>query len=364
MEHDNKKTPLYEVHKNAGGKIVDFHGWLLPIQYSSILQEHEAVRTRAGLFDVSHMGELEVSGEDSLEFLQRMLVNDIAVKHGRAVYSPMCYPDGGTVDDLIVYQQTETKYLLVVNAANTDKDFQWLEQNRSGRVNVINRSEEFAQLALQGPKAVDILRELMKEDPGQLGKFRYIDEADVGGIKVMLSRTGYTGEDGFELYCRPEDAVALWSMLLEKGKGSGLVPAGLGARDTLRMEAALPLYGQELSENISPVMAGLQRFIKPDKGEFTGRDPLVAQLKGELTSRIVGFEMVDRAVPRTGYEIHCCGRKVGHVTSGGFFPSLKKNMGMALVEDCCADEEGTIQVQVRGALCSARIVKLPFYSRR
>jgi aminomethyltransferase len=364
MEHDNKKTPLYEMHKNAGGKIVDFHGWLLPIQYSSILKEHEAVRNDAGLFDVSHMGELEVSGEDALEFLQKMLVNDVAVKYGRAVYSPMCYPDGGTVDDLIVYKQTDTKYLLVVNAANTIKDFQWLEQNITGRVNIINRSDEFALLALQGPKAVDILRGLMGDDPAQLGKFRYIEDADVGGIKVMLSRTGYTGEDGFELYCRPEDAAALWSMLLEKGSDSGLIPAGLGARDTLRMEAGLPLYGQELSESISPVMAGLKRFIKPDKGEFIGRDPLVAQLQGEVTSRLIGFEMIDRAVPRTGYEIHCCGRKIGHVTSGGYFPSLKKNMGMALVEDCCTPDEGTIQVQVRGALCSAGIVKLPFYSRK
>lgn len=364
MENEVQKTPLYEAHLAAGGKIVDFHGWLLPIQYSSILKEHEAVRTRAGLFDVSHMGEVEISGEDALEFLQRMLVNNIAAKPGKAVYSPMCYPDGGTVDDLIVYKQTDTKYLLVVNASNTEKDYQWLEQNKTGRVTVLNRSAEMAQLALQGPKAVEILRQLMTEDPGQIGTFRYAEEVMVGDVTVMLSRTGYTGEDGFELYCDQSDANKLWSMLLDKGESFGLVPVGLGARDTLRLEAALPLYGQELSENITPVMAGLKRFIKPEKGEFIGREPLVAQLQGEMNSKIIGFEMIDRAIPRTDYEVHCCGRKVGKVTSGGYFPTEKKNMGLALVENCCIAEGSEIQVQVRGALYSAKVVKLPFYSRK
>lgn len=363
MEHEHQKTPLYQTHVTARGKIVDFHGWLLPIQYSGILHEHEVVRTCAGLFDVSHMGEVEVSGEDAFEFLQRMLVNDIAVAPGKAVYSPMCYPDGGTVDDLIVYKQTDTRYLLVVNAANTDKDFQWLEQNKAGRVNVVNRSAEFAQLALQGPKAVEILQHLMTDDLEKLRMFRYVNDAMVADIKVMLSRTGYTGEDGFELYCRPEDACRLWDMLLETGSPEGLEPVGLGARDTLRLEAALPLYGQELTENISPVMAGLRRFIKPDKGEFIGRGPLVEQLQGEMESGIVGFEMVDRAIPRTGYEVHCCDRKIGHVTSGGYFPTVKKNMGLALVKNCCMDEGSEMQVQVRGGLYNARIVKLPFYSR-
>jgi len=363
MEHELQKTPLYDAHVAAHGKIVDFHGWLLPIQYGGILQEHEAVRTGAGLFDVSHMGEVEVSGEDAHEFLQRMLTNDITAAHGKAVYSPMCYPDGGTVDDLIVYKQTDTSYLLVVNAANTDKDFQWLEQNKTGRVSVVNRSAEFAQLALQGPKAAEILRQLMTDEPGGLGTFRYINEAMVGDVKVMLSRTGYTGEDGFELYCRPEDAGRLWDLLLEKGSPYGLVPVGLGARDTLRLEAALPLYGQELSENISPVMAGLRRFVKPDKGHFIGKEPLSAQLDGEISSLIIGFEMVDRAVPRTGYEVHCCGRRIGHVTSGGYFPTAKKNMGLALAENCCTAEGSEIQVQVRGSLYNAKIVKLPFYKR-
>ncbi len=364
MDSEAQKTPLYEEHVAAGAKIVDFHGWLLPLQYSSILQEHEAVRTKAGLFDVSHMGELEVSGEDAYEFLQNLLANDITAKPGKAVYSPMCYPNGGTVDDLIVYKQNDNNYLLVVNAANADKDFQWLQQNRRGHVNVVNRSAEFSQLALQGPKAEEILGQLMRDDSSQLRYFCYENEAKVADISVMLSRTGYTGEDGFELYCRPEDAQKLWSMLLDKGASLGLVPAGLGARDTLRLEAALPLYGQELSEDISPVMAGLQRFIKPQKGEFIGREPLCAQLQGDLKSILVGFEMIDRAIPRSGYEVYCNESKAGQVTSGGYFPTVKKNMGLALIDKSCAEVGNIIEVQVRSKPCRAQIIQLPFYSRR
>jgi aminomethyltransferase len=290
--HEPRKTPLYEAHVAAGGKMVDFHGWLLPVQYAGILKEHECVRTKAGLFDVSHMGEIEVSGEDALDFLQRMLVNDIDAKPGKAVYSPMCYPDGGTVDDLIVYKLKDNDYLLVVNAANSTKDFEWLRGNLSGLVTVTDRSSEFAQLALQGPEAVTILKQLTADDPDSLKYYHYTTEASVGGLKVFLSRSGYTGEDGFEIYCRPEDAVRLWDMLIEKGKPYGLEPAGLGARDTLRLESAMPLYGQELSEVITPVMAGLQRFIKPEKGVFNGRKPLLEQLQGNLERRIIGFEMI------------------------------------------------------------------------
>lgn len=360
------KTPLYEVHVAAGGKIVDFHGWLLPVQYGGILKEHENVRTKAGLFDVSHMGEIEVSGEGALEYLQRMLTNDIDAKPGKAVYSPMCYPDGGTVDDLIVYKLKDNDYLLVVNAANADKDFEWLKDNRKGHVTVINRSKDFAQLALQGPLSVSILRQLTNEDPGRLGYYHYETETTLGGMKVFLSRSGYTGEDGFEIYCRPEEAVRLWDLLIEKGKSFGLEPAGLGARDTLRLEAGMPLYGQELSETITPVMAGLQRFVKPGKGDFNGRSVLAEQLQGSLKSRIVGFEMIDRAVPRNGYEVYRDGQKAGYVTSGGYFPTLRKNMGLALVDTGTGDVDAagdTIEIKVRDALYSARIVDLPFYKR-
>lgn len=358
-----QKTPLYEAHVAAGGKIVDFHGWLLPIQYGGILQEHECVRTAAGLFDVSHMGELEVSGPDSLDFVQSMLTNDIDAKPGKAVYSPMCYPNGGTVDDLIVYRQAVDKYLLVVNASNAVKDYQWLLDNKKGRITIVNRSAEYSQLALQGPKAKDILQQMLTEELGNLRNYHYIDEVSVGDVKVLLSRTGYTGEDGFELYCSPKDAVKLWDMLLDKGRAYGLVPVGLGARDTLRLESAMPLYGQELSENISPVMAELQRFVKPGKGEFTGREALVEQLNDGLKQKLAGFEMQDRAVPRSGYEVHCNGTKAGYVTSGGFFPTLKKNMGLALLDTACTDEGNAIEVKVRDGMYAAKIIKLPGYTR-
>jgi len=360
-----KKTPLYEAHVAAGGKLIDFHGWMLPVQYSSgILQEHESVRTRAGLFDVSHMGELEVSGPDSLYFLQSLLVNDISAKPGKAVYSPMCYPDGGTVDDLIVYKQNDCKYLLVVNASNADKDYQWLLDNKKGQISIINRSEEYSQLALQGPKAKDILQQLVSENLGDLRSFNFIDRVSVRDVNLILSRTGYTGEDGFELYCQPDAANKLWDLLLEKGKEYGLVPVGLGARDTLRLEATLPLYGQELSESISPVMAGLQRFIKPGKGEFIGRGPIVDQLNNGSKQKLAGFEMLDRAIPRTNYEVYCGGENVGYVTSGGYYPTLKKNMGLALINADCANEGNEIEVKVRDGLYTAKIVKLPFYKRQ
>ncbi|HEX2945052.1 MAG TPA: glycine cleavage system aminomethyltransferase GcvT [Clostridia bacterium] len=396
--HEPRKTPLYDEHVAAGGKIVDFHGWLLPVQYGGILKEHECVRSKAGLFDVSHMGELEVSGRDAVDYLQWMLTNDIAAKPGKAVYSPMCYPDGGTVDDLIVYKLNDDKYLLVVNAANIAKDFEWLKENKRGNVTITDRSEDFAQLALQGPESVNILRQLMTDDPDRLKYYHYATDATVGGIKVMLSRSGYTGEDGFEIYCRPEDAARMWELLIEKGGPCGLEPAGLGARDTLRLESAMPLYGQELSEVITPVMAGLQRFVKPEKGDFIGRKPLAEQLSGNPGSRLAGFEMIDRAVPRSGYEVSIGDCKAGYVTSGGFFPTLKKNMGLALIDltsrENAAGKDGgkidigdsagyrgsgaresgdaqaagmaqgnIIRIKVREAMYSARIVELPFYRR-
>jgi len=358
-----QKTPLYDIHVAAGGKIVDFHGWLLPIQYAGILKEHECVRTKAGLFDVSHMGELEVSGEDAYEFLQNLLTNDIDARPGKAVYSPMCYPDGGTVDDLIVYKLKENDYLLVVNASNTEKDYQWLLENKKGRVNIANRSAEFAQLALQGPKSAEILQKLVSEKLSDIRFYNFVNEVEIDNIKVMLSRTGYTGEDGFELYFRPADAGKLWNVLLDAGRDFGLAPAGLGARDTLRLEAAMPLYGQELSPEISPVMAGLQRFVKPEKGEFTGRESLIEQLEGNLNKKLVGFEMIDRAVPRTGYEIYSNGTKAGYVTSGGYFPTLKKNMGLALLDTEYTGEGREIGIKIREGIYGARIVKLPFYRR-
>lgn len=359
------RTPLYEEHIKTGGKMVDFHGWELPVQYGGIIQEHEAVRNAAGLFDVSHMGELLVEGRDAGEFIQGMITNDISnTKDGQAVYSPMCYPDGGTVDDLIVYRRDAGHYFIVVNASNTEKDYRWLLDNRKGQTVIKNVSDQYAQLALQGPESQAILRELTDFSLEDLAFFRFSDEVEVGGVKVLLSRSGYTGEDGFELYAPASDAVRLWRRLMEAGREYGLVPVGLGARDTLRFEAALPLYGQELSEDISPLEAGLGRFVKLDKKDFTGMEPLAGQQKAGVPRRLVGFEMVERGVPRSWYEVCFNGKSIGYVTSGNYSPTLKKNLGMALVETSYAVLDGALDIIIRDRAIKARIIKLPFYNKK
>lgn len=375
-----KQTPLYEAHIKAGAKMVDFHGWALPVQYSGIIEEHERVRSAAGLFDVSHMGEIEVIGSGAGQFLQRLVTNDIsAAKDGQAVYTPMCYPDGGTVDDLLVYRWDAESYLLVVNASNTEKDLEWLKDNLNrspgrtfkqdsgGGVRVTNVSDCYAQLALQGPKAQDILQKLTRTDLNKIRFYHFLESVKVGGIEAAVSRSGYTGEDGFELYAAPDQVAGLWEALLEAGAEDGLIPVGLGARDTLRFEAALPLYGQELSEDISPLEAGLGRFIRLDKEDFIGRQALLEQQSRGLPRALVGFEMVDRGIPRSHYEVQVEGRKVGWVTSGGFAPSLKRNLGMALVDAehvPAAGGEGELDIVIREKPLRAKRVGIPFYSRK
>jgi len=368
-----EKTPLYEAHIKAGGKMVDFHGWLLPVQYGSIIGEHKSVRSRAGLFDVSHMGEIWVSGTDAEEYLQGMLTNDISkISDFQEIYSPMCYSNGGTVDDLIVYRMDQKNFLIIVNASNAQKDFEWLLENRKGEVSVENLSNQYAQLALQGPMAQEILQKLTAQDLNEIKFFHFKCGVDLAGIEALVSRSGYTGEDGFEIYLKPDDAARLWDKLLNTGSSYGLEPAGLGARDTLRFESAMPLYGQELSEKITPLEAGLGRYVKLDKKTFTGRDVLVAQLERGLQRKLVGFELLDRGIPRNGCQVLVGGKKAGYVTSGGFAPSLKKNLGMALVEtaeierlsDVCAAAGGGLQVVIRDKALNAGIVKLPFYNKK
>lgn len=360
------RTPLYQEHVKAGGRMVDFHGWELPVQYEGgIIGEHEAVRKAAGLFDVSHMGELRITGPGAGEFLQGMVTNDISnARDGQAVYTPMCYRDGGTVDDMIICRCNAERYFVVVNASNASKDYRWLLENRNGAVEIADVSGDYAQLALQGPAAQKILQKLTDLKLQDLKFFHFFEEARVGGARLLLSRTGYTGEDGFELYMAPSDAPGLWEQLLEAGREYGLLPAGLGARDTLRMEAALPLYGQELSENITPLEAGLGRFVKLGKSDFVGREALAGQYEAGLGRRLVGFEMLDRGVPRSGYEILKEGARIGHVTSGGFAPALKKNVGMALVEASHAGLGSEIDIVVRDRALKAGIIKLPLYDKK
>lgn len=360
-----KQTPLYDVHCSLGGKIVDFGGWALPIQYTGILEEHQRVRSAAGLFDVSHMGEITVKGPDAACFINNIITNDIlSAKDCQVVYSPMCYPDGGVVDDLLVYKFNNEDYLLVINAANTDKDFEWLKNNLQGNVDIANVSDKYAQLALQGPKAEIILQKLTHAPLKDIKFFHFINNMDLAGIKALVSRTGYTGEDGFEIYVKSEDAESLWEKLLETGKEEGILPVGLGARDTLRFEAALPLYGQEISREISPLEAGLGIFVKLNKDKFIGKDSLVKQKEEGVTRKLAGFEMIDRGVARSHYEVEVNGRNIGFVTTGSFSPSLKKNVGIALLQTEYVQEGTEIDIIIRGKATKAGIVKLPFYTKK
>lgn len=358
------KTPLYDIHCKLGGKLIDFGGWALPVQYSGIIEEHEQVRNAAGLFDVSHMGEITVKGRDAAEFIHGLVINKIiGAKEGQAIYSPMCYEDGGVVDDLLVYKFNEEHFLLVVNASNTDKDFSWIKQNLKGQVSVENVSERYAQLAIQGPKAEQILQKLTETSLADTKFFHFKNEVDIGGIKAIVSRTGYTGEDGFELYISSDNAEELWEKLLDAGKPEGLVPVGLGARDTLRFEAALPLYGHELSPDISPLEAGLGRFVKLEKEYFIGRDALLKQKNEGLKRKLVGFEMIDRGIPRNQHSVQYKGETIGFVTTGGHSPSLKKSIGLALVKDCMQPGE-EFEIIVRNKPLKAKIIDIPFYTKK
>ncbi len=360
------KTPLYETHCRLGGKMVEFAGWVLPVQYTSIIDEHRATRERAGLFDVSHMGEIGVAGPGALEFLQELLPNDIArLEDGGVLYSPLLNEKGGFIDDLLVYRLQPDRYLLVVNAANTERDLDWARTAAGGRSNLVvqDESDRWAQLALQGPRARQVLAKLAREDVDSIGYYRFRPEVEVGPARCLVSRTGYTGEDGFELYCTPQEAPGLWDALLEAGEEEGVVPAGLGARDTLRFEACLPLYGHELDEETTPWEAGLGRFVALEKGiDFIGRDALVA--KQEPGRCLVGFEMLDPGIPRTGYELTVHGRKVGQVTSGTRAPSLGKNLGLGYVPVEMAVPGTRVWVRIRGEDREAVIIPTPFYRRQ
>jgi aminomethyltransferase len=361
-----KKTPLYQKHLDHGGRVVDFSGWALPVQYSGIVEEHKAVREAAGLFDVSHMGEIAVTGPGAAEFVYRLVVNDTSrMKPGKVMYTPMCYETGGVVDDLLVYMKAPDDWLLAVNAANTDKDYEWiLEQSSGSGAEVKNLSDETAQVALQGPKAEAIMKGLTQAPVHELTFYTFMDDVDLGVGKALVSRTGYTGEDGFEIYLPPENAPKLWDRIMELGKDKGLLPAGLGARDTLRFEACLPLYGHELEKDITPLEAGLTFTVKLGKTDFIGRDALAKQKEEGLKRKIVGLEMEDKGVPRHGYEVYADGKAVGTVTSGSFAPSLDAYLAMALV-DVDHSELGThLEIDIRGRKKSARVVKRPFYAPR
>lgn len=362
-----RKTPLFATHLAYGGRLIEFGGWAMPVQYAGIIEEHRAVRQAAGLFDVSHMGEFDVRGRQALDLVQKAVTNDVSgMVDGQIVYSPMCYPSGGVVDDLLVYRLAPDHYFLVVNASNVDKDFSWLSglAGEFDGLELVDRSADFAELALQGPRSLDILRELTAFDPGTLRYYHFRDGVEVAGKRCLVSRTGYTGEDGFEVYCQPGDAVYLWEAMMAAGKKHGLVPAGLGARDTLRFEAAMPLYGHELSAEITPLEAGLGRFVSFTKGDFVGREALLKQKEAGVPRKLVGFEMTERGIPRAGYPLVVDGEERGFVTTGSYSPTLEVNIGLGLLPAELATAGRQIAVRIRGKDCGAVTVKTPFYKRQ
>jgi aminomethyltransferase len=364
---DLKRTPLFPEYKKLGAKTIDFGGWDMPVQFSSIKEEHEATRTAAGLFDVSHMAEVMVEGPESLSFLQKMLTNDISkLEPGKAQYTIMCYENGGTVDDLIVYHLAENKYLLVVNAANRFKDFEWLKEHQEGDVTIEDVSDEYAQLAVQGPRAEEALQTLTDVDLSSIKFFRFRQNVSLEGVKgeALVSRTGYTGEDGFEIYLDADSGADLWQAVLKAGEPLGLKPIGLGARDTLRFEANLALYGQELSEDITPIEAGLNFAVKIKKeGDFIGKEVLKKQKEEGPSRKLVGIEMIDKGIPRTHYDVLDGEEVIGFVTTGTQSPTLGKNVGLALINAEYTTEGTEVTVQVRKRQLKAKVVKTPFYKR-
>lgn len=360
-----RKTSLYNAHLKYGGNVVDYSGWALPVQYEGLTQEHEAVRTQAGLFDVSHMGEVEVTGPQALDFVQYLVTNDIAVLNDNQIaYSFMCYPDGGVVDDLLVYKFSNDHYFLVINAANVQKDVDWINENaKAYDVNVKNLSDDISEVAIQGPNAQKILQKLTDTDLTEIGFFYLKRDVNVAGANCLVSRTGYTGEDGFEIYFDHEHAEELWDKLMEAGKEDGLKPAGLGARDTLRFEATLPLYGNELGKDITPLEAGYGMFVKLNKENFIGKDALAKQKAEGLKRKIVGFEMIDKGVPRHGYEVFADGKQIGFVTTGYFSPTLKKNIGFAMLDMEYTELETPIEIKVRNRSLKAKVVSKRFYQK-
>ena len=368
MTETLKRTPLYDIHVRNGGRMVPFAGWEMPVQFSGIKAEHQAVRTQAGLFDVSHMGEFRFRGPDALAFLNRLLTNDVSrLGDGEALYSPMCNADGGIVDDLLVHRFGPTDYLLAVNAGCRDNDLAHIQSVRSGDGVFTDESDDTGQVALQGPMSVDILRQL----PGgadfiDLPYFAFRQGALLG-VPCWVARTGYTAEDGFEVYCPSEATPQIFEALMAAGAPMGMLPVGLGARDTLRLEGRMMLYGNELSTAITPLEVGLAWTVKLDKdSDFIGKDALLRQKEAGVPRKLIGFEMVDRAIARHGYpvvDINAPEREIGTVTSGSPSPTLGKNIGLALVPQGRYRIGETLGIRIRDQVKLAQVVRTPFYNR-
>jgi len=363
-----RKTALNAVHRQLGAKMVDFNGWDMPVEYSGIIAEHNAVRTGVGIFDVSHMGDIRVAGREALASIQHISINDASrLAIGQAQYSAMLYPQGTFVDDIIVHRLAEQEYLLVINAGTREKDFNWVRDNtRQFDCVVENLSDDFTQIAIQGPRGVDVVQKLTDADLSAV-KFYWVTRGTICGLKnILIARTGYTGEDGFEIYIPSDEQTSarVWNEVLQAGKEFGVLPCGLGARNTLRLESKLPLYGHEISDTINVWEAGLDRFCKMEKPEFVGRDALDKAKAAGLKRTLVGLEMVDRGIARDGYRIlNSSGQEIGYVTSGSYAPFLKKNIALAYVPPELSAVGTEVLVEIRNQGVKARVVPTPFYKR-
>ena len=363
---ETKKTPLYEEHIKQGGNPVEYAGWYLPIQYEGLVPEHNVVRNAVGMFDVSHMGEITVKGKDALKFVNYLMTNDItAIVDNQVIYTFMCHPHGGVVDDLLVYRFGPEDFYLVVNASNTDKDYAWiLAQKKDFDVEIENISDTVGEVAVQGPLAQKTLQKLTDFDLEQIKFFFLQRNVKIAGVDCMVSRTGYTGEDGFEVYTDNEGIVKVWNAVLEAGQEFGIKPTGLGCRDTLRFEASLPLYGHEMDDEITPLEAGFKYFVKLDKvDDFIGKEALNKMWSEGLKRKLAGFEMIDRGIPREGYEIYKDGVKIGHVTTGYMSPTLKKNIGNALINSEFTALDTEIDIMIRNKPAKAKIISKKFLKK-
>jgi aminomethyltransferase len=358
-----KRTPLNAVHRALGARLVDFGGWEMPVQFSGILEEHHAVRTAVGLFDVSHMGEIEIQGPQAFQLIDYAATNAVGrLKTGQAQYSALLYPHGGFVDDILVHKVADDRYFLCVNATNQEKDYQHIRALNRFVAEVIFAGPRYAQLAVQGPRALPTLQKLTPADLSAIRYYHFVDRA-VAGTPCRIARTGYTGEDGFEVYAPPAEAPRLWDEIMAAGREFSIRPCGLGARNTLRLEAKMALYGHEIDASITPFEADLGWIVKLDKGEFAGREALQAQLQRGVRRKLTGFEMRGRGIARDGYEVFLDGSPAGWVTSGGPSPTLKKNIGLCYLPLEQAEIGRPLQVLIREQLVEAVIVPTPFYKR-
>lgn len=354
------KTPLNQIHKDMGAKMTDFGGWEMPVEYTGIIEEHKAVRNKCGLFDVSHMGEILISGENAAKSLQKIITNDLQkLEIGKIIYTLICNQDGGIIDDLLVYSLRANEYLLVVNASNIEKDFNWIKKHVLEKTEVENLSNQYAMFALQGPESKKILTQLTDIDLNSLDYYRF-RQAKVAGIQMIISRTGYTGELGYELYFKPAEAEKIWDQLLEAGSDFGLKLCGLGARDTLRLEKMYPLYGNDIDESTNPYEAGLAWVVAVNKGDFIGRKKLVKQKKCCCQRKLTAFIITGRGVARHGYKVYANQEKIGEVTSGSYSPTLEESIGLAYIKTEYTEPGTEFEIEVRNRKVKAEVVKGPF----